>query len=138
MTWHISFGWELSSYIILLFLLWIIIRYFASHALDALHAYINSNDNSSGYFDGVVDPWFNNVNFPVSYWIEKGKRNYQEDRHCQMKGIGEPDSSLYSVFDGHAGYRAAQYCKDNLLVSLLADVEFVKNPPLAMRKTFHK
>lgn len=47
-----------------------------------------------------VDPFINDVHYPVSYWTEKGGRPYQEDRHQELKGKGSDDSSIYGVFDG--------------------------------------
>lgn len=126
-----GFGWETLSYIVLLLLLWIIIRYFADNLPDILQLlYVTENVR--------VDVWTNNVYYPVSYWTEKGSRPYQEDRHFEGKGVGEIDSSIYGVFDGHAGARAAQFCKDHLLAYLLADEDFVERPALALKKTFFK
>jgi serine/threonine protein phosphatase PrpC len=39
----------------------------------------------------------------------------QEDRFAfEEKCDGNNFPSFYAVFDGHAGYQAAQYCKENL------------------------
>lgn len=85
-----------------------------------------------------VDPFINGVKYPVSYWTERGGRPYQEDRHHEMKGTGAQDSSLYGVFDGHGGHRAAQHCKDNLLQCISADAEFGDNPAKALFRSFFK
>lgn len=138
MSWSISFGWELSSYVILLFLLWIIIRYFAGHTIEMFHSFITSQNNGTNLGTAKVDPWINGVHYAVSYWTERGGRPYQEDRHQESKGISEKDSSIYAVYDGHAGHRAAQYCKDNLFKVLLEDSEFVTSPANALKKTFQK
>jgi len=80
----------------------------------------------------------NGVYYPVSYWTEKGGRPYQEDRYDVLKGRGADDSSLYGVFDGHGGDRAAQYCKSHMLSAILADEMFESNPAEAMTKCFHR
>eukprot|EP00428_Durinskia_dybowskii_P079457 CAMPEP_0170449776 /NCGR_PEP_ID=MMETSP0117_2-20130122/51426_1 /TAXON_ID=400756 /ORGANISM="Durinskia baltica, Strain CSIRO CS-38" /LENGTH=286 /DNA_ID=CAMNT_0010711043 /DNA_START=251 /DNA_END=1111 /DNA_ORIENTATION=+ len=85
-----------------------------------------------------VDPFINGVKYPVSYWTEKGGRPYQEDRHEELKGSGASDSSLYGVFDGHGGHRAAQYCKDYLLKCIAGDAEFEANPAKALFRSFFK
>ena len=61
----------------------------------------------------VVNPFHNGVTYPVSYWSDPGRRNYQEDTHKEYKGRGNKDSSLYGVFDGHGGYDCAYYRKWN-------------------------
>lgn len=86
----------------------------------------------------IVDPFSNGVKYAVSYWTERGGRPYQEDRLNMMKGLGAVDSSLYGVFDGHGGYKAAQYCKEVLLQSIIKDAEFEKNPAQAIFNSFYK
>eukprot|EP01036_Dinobryon_divergens_P022153 gene22153-30389_t len=85
-----------------------------------------------------VEPFMNGVKYAVSYWTERGGRPYQEDRHQVIKGTGAEDSSLYGVFDGHGGYKAAQYCKDFLLQCIVKDTEFAQNPANAVRRSFFK
>lgn len=80
----------------------------------------------------------NGVYYPVSYWTVKGGRPYQEDRHHEMKGKGAIDSSLYAVFDGHGGARAAQYCKDHLLKAIICDPHFSSDISIALDKSFHR
>lgn len=82
------------------------------------------------------DTLINGVYYPVSYWSEKGYRPYQEDRHHQMKGNGEHDSSLYAVYDGHGGPRASDYCKEHMIKQILAHHSFTKDPAVAMKDTF--
>lgn len=132
-----TISWEMSSYIILLFLLWVIIRYFANTLMETLQTYLPLGDGSE---NGIskVDPWLNGVYYPVSYWIERGGRQYQEDRFQISKGIVEEDSSLYAVYDGHAGFKAAQYCKEHLFDRLLNDPDFSKHPAGSLKRTFHK
>lgn len=94
----------------------------------------------SAYSDRLVkvDPFINGVKYPVSYWTEKGGRPYQEDRHHEMKGTGPRDSSLYGVFDGHGGAKAAQYCKESLLQTIVKDADFEKNPAQAIFNSYYK
>ena len=84
----------------------------------------------SGYFDNglVVHPHLNGVYYSASYWTEKGGRPYQEDRFAMIKGSGHNDSSLYALFDGHGGSKAAQYCEDHLLKYIQSDVNFGMPP----------
>lgn len=88
--------------------------------------------------DVVVDPYNNGVVYPVSYWSDPGRRGYQEDTHMERKGRGSKDSSLYGVWDGHGGYRAAHFCKEFLLRNAVDDEEFVQNPSEALRRSFYK
>lgn len=85
-----------------------------------------------------VDPYMNGVTYPVSYWTEVGGRPYQEDRFYVMKSPNTPDTSLYGVFDGHGGYKAAQYCKEYLLQCIAADPELEASPSRAISKSFKK
>ena len=84
----------------------------------------------------VVDPHNNGVVYPVSYWSDMGKRNYQEDTHQERRGKGVKDSCLYGVFDGHGGYRASQFCKEFLLNYVVDDESFVHDPALALKRSF--
>ena len=86
----------------------------------------------------VVDLHHNGVVYPVSYWSDTGKRNYQEDAHQERQGKGVMDSSLYGVFDGHGGYRASQFCRDFLLNYVIDDESFVHDPALALRRSFFR
>lgn len=66
--------------------------------------------------DSVIDLHINNVFYPVSYHSERGGRPYQEDRHHALAGkSGTGDASLFAIYDGHGGSKAAQYCRDHLL-----------------------
>lgn len=127
---EMSSNWEMVSYIVLLFLLWSVVRFIATCLTSVLK-----------YFDDQpmrVDPFLQQVKYPVSYWTERGGRPYQEDRFQTLKGIGASDSSLYGVFDGHGGYRAAQYCKEYLLNCIANDSDFAENPTKAIFRSFHK
>jgi protein phosphatase 1L len=79
----------------------------------------------------------NQVAYACSYWTEKGGRPYQEDRFEMCKGsAAADDSSVYAVFDGHGGDKAAQYCKDNLLRNVLAHKAFDDQVAMALRSAF--
>ena len=124
------FSWEILWYILPLALLWFVTRYLATYMTSAVQFLIDQPQK--------VDPFINGVKYPVSYWTEKGGRPYQEDRHEELKGSGASDSSLYGVFDGHGGHRAAQYCKDYLLKCIAGDAEFEANPAKALFRSFFK
>jgi hypothetical protein len=85
-----------------------------------------------------VDPYHNDVKYAVSYWTERGGRPYKEDRHEEVAGVGAEDSSLYAVYDGHGGEKAAQYCKEHLLKSVKEDPDFVGDPARALDRAFFK
>jgi protein phosphatase 1L len=86
----------------------------------------------------VVDPHNNGVVYPVSYFSDRGKRDYQEDAHQEMKGKGAADSSLYGVFDGHGGYRASHFCTEYLMKFVVEDTNFEQSPASALRRSFFK
>ena len=123
----------IASYVFLLLLFWIVVRFITSQLTNVLRGLSEEASNNR-----PVDPFINGVYYAVSYWTEKGGRPYQEDRHQELKGIGEEDSSLYGVYDGHGGFRAAQYCKDNLLAYTLKDPEFLSSPASALRNAFYR
>jgi hypothetical protein len=122
--------WEILWYIVLLVVLWLVVRFLPTYAMSVVQYFTESPQK--------VDPFVNGVKYPVSYWTEKGGRPYQEDRHQEMKGSGASDSSLYGVFDGHGGHRAAQYCKEYLLKCIAGDAEFEANPAKALFRSFYK
>eukprot|EP01031_Cornospumella_fuschlensis_P040911 gene40911-49901_t len=86
-----------------------------------------------------VQPFLNGVTYAVSYWSERGGRQYQEDRFNSMKApIGTNEASLYGVFDGHGGEKAAEYCRQHLLAAIAADGNWQSNPALAATRAFFK
>lgn len=121
---------EVIFYAALLLVVWLLVKYFIPFCISL---YKSFSDRPI-----VVDPFVNGVKYAVSYWTERGGRPYQEDRHNEIKGHGADDSSLYGVFDGHGGYKAAQYCKEVLLQTIVKDAEFDKNPAQAIFNSFHK
>ncbi len=54
-----------------------------------------------------------------------------------FKGARALDSSIFAVFDGHGGSRAAQFCKDNLIRHLVSDDHFGTDMAMAMKNAFH-
>eukprot|EP00607_Mallomonas_marina_P003827 CAMPEP_0182431034 /NCGR_PEP_ID=MMETSP1167-20130531/45832_1 /TAXON_ID=2988 /ORGANISM="Mallomonas Sp, Strain CCMP3275" /LENGTH=272 /DNA_ID=CAMNT_0024616883 /DNA_START=265 /DNA_END=1083 /DNA_ORIENTATION=- len=80
----------------------------------------------------------NGTFYPVSYWTEKGGRPYQEDRVACLPGKMEIDSSLYAVYDGHGGAKAAQFCKDKLLKYVVEDICFQEDSSRALTNAFHR
>jgi len=115
---------------VLLLILFVVVRFIAT--------YMNTILNYFADRPLKVNPFINGVKYPVSYWSERGGRPYQEDRHHEIKGSGASDSSLYGVYDGHGGSRAAQYAKDYLLKCIAADAEFEENPAKALFRSFFK
>ncbi|MDR3646283.1 MAG: PP2C family protein-serine/threonine phosphatase [Candidatus Babeliales bacterium] len=68
----------------------------------------------------------NHVNY-ISINIEygmaqhQGERPYQEDRYDMQ--IKDKNIKYFAVFDGHGGYRVAQYAKENLYTKFLNKLE---------------
>jgi serine/threonine protein phosphatase PrpC len=131
----------LTSYIIVLLLLLVFARFLAILVFKLIkNDYKNSTQE--------VNLFVNDVHYAVSYWTEKGGRPYQEDRHSELKGctddkeciIGKriEDSSLYGVFDGHGGFNASEFCRENLLYYTLQDPDFKTNPNIALRNAFFR
>lgn len=65
-----------------------------------------------------------------------GRRDYMEDRHIacaaelkvgQGKRARQKPASLYGVFDGHGGSRAADFCCDNMQKLFAKAVDVVSN-----------
>lgn len=122
---------EVLCYILLLLLLYTLVRFMITSMTNLFKGLPDDQER-------IVDPFINNVFYGVSYWSEKGGRPYQEDRHAELKGLYEEDSSLYAVYDGHGGIKASQYCKDNMLSNIIADTDFSTDPAKALRSGFLK
>ena len=133
---------EMSPFLIMVFILLIFIGWYLLRVFFKIMKRWwqggESGDENSAIALSDIDPHVNGVCYAVSYWSEKGGRPYQEDRHVEMKGVGAKDSSLYGVFDGHGGARAAQYCKEKLLSTVLRDADFNANPNVALRRAFFR
>lgn len=118
----------IALYTVALVALWLLIRFIAGSFNKIVEFFKNGKLK--------VDPFMNGVRYPVSYWTEKGGRPYQEDRFHVMKGGSE--ASLYGVFDGHGGFRAAQFCKEFLLQTIGTDPDLNTSPPMAIHRSFLK
>ena len=126
-------GYEILFYTILLLSVWIFVRFIATSCINSAFNFFREPVLK-------VVPYLNGVIYPVSYWTEKGKRPYQEDRYHIMKATTKSGTilSLYGVFDGHGGYRASQYCKEVLLSSISSNPDWDKSPSAAISSAFFK
>jgi hypothetical protein len=122
-------NYEVAIYTLLVLLLWLLIRFIASSMNKLLNLFREP--------ELVVEPFLNGVVYPVSYWTEKGKRPYQEDRFHITKSGSHP-ISLYGVFDGHGGSRASEHCRNNLLNSLADDDNWKHDPCQSIINTFRR
>lgn len=78
-----------------------------------------------------------NVLYPYGVSDTIGRRPYMEDRHVVAGELrGDPLSSLYAVFDGHAGHAAADYCVQRLVPLLVGDAAFPLAPVKALASAF--
>lgn len=130
---NLKLAWEISYFLIFLILSFATLYFIATSI-----KYLLNKNGLPEDLDMVVDPFNNNVHYAVSYWTEKGGRPYQEDRHDEIKGKGKDDSSIYGVFDGHGGMKAAQFCKENLLKNILMDPNFIEEPSKALQRAFFR
>lgn len=89
-----SISSEALTYVFSLFLLWILIRYFADNLPDIFQLLYIISGNNPKYHS--VNIRLNDVYYPVSYYSDVGGRPYQEDRFAISKGRGIKDSSLVS------------------------------------------
>ena len=86
-----------------------------------------------------VDLNCNGVGYPCSYWQERGGRQYQEDRYemsSTSSSLKTDKCSLYGVFDGHGGYKAADFCKQHLLGDIMSHSSFISDPKEALIQSF--
>lgn len=66
-----------------------------------------------------------------------GRRPYMEDRHLAVGQLkSDPRASLYAVFDGHGGARAAEFCVRNLVHALTTDLSYPGQPGKALASAF--
>ena len=90
----------------------------------------------------------NDVHFPTSYWTERNNRIYVEDRilidrvqsfssshFAAVDDFCEP-TSIYAVFDGHAGYQCSQFCADWLSAYFVRKYSISHDIPSALFATF--
>lgn len=71
-------------------------------------------------------------------------RNYNEDRVAIILNIAKPAEykgnwprcSFFGIYDGHGGYKCADYLRDNLHTYIVKDEAFPENPELALKNGF--
>ncbi|KAL5208873.1 hypothetical protein ABZP36_033308 [Zizania latifolia] len=69
----------------------------------------------------------------------RGKRATMEDFYdVKLTEIDGQAVSLFGVFDGHGGSRAAEYLKENLFGNLMKHPEFLTDTKLAISQTYQK
>lgn len=74
---------------------------------------------------------------PYGVYALQGHRQYMEDRYVVAATTnGAQRTSLYGVFDGHGGYRAAEFCVSHLFKFLTQDPKYVTHPGKALRSAF--
>lgn len=120
-------SYEVLLYTSLLLLLWIVLRLTASCLTSVWKYVIEKTTNEI-----KVDPFVQNVKYAVSYWSDRGGRPYQEDRYSFLrhndkaeKSNIKGDISMYGIFDGHGGFKAAEFCKEKLLSRISSQINSV-------------
>ncbi|CAN6341053.1 unnamed protein product [Urochloa humidicola] len=69
----------------------------------------------------------------------RGKRASMEDFYdIKSSKIDDKQISLFGIFDGHGGSRAAEYLKEHLFDNLMKHPEFMKDTKLAIIETYRK
>ncbi|KAK3134719.1 hypothetical protein QOZ80_5BG0409860 [Eleusine coracana subsp. coracana] len=69
----------------------------------------------------------------------RGKRASMEDFYdIKSSKIDDKQISLFGIFDGHGGSRAAEYLKEHLFENLMKHPEFMTNTKLAIIETYKK
>ncbi|CAN6251035.1 unnamed protein product [Urochloa humidicola] len=69
----------------------------------------------------------------------RGKRATMEDFYdVKLTEVDGQAVSLFGVFDGHGGSRAAEYLKEHLFENLLKHPEFLTDTKLAISETYQK
>ncbi|XP_062180591.1 probable protein phosphatase 2C 52 isoform X2 [Phragmites australis] len=69
----------------------------------------------------------------------RGKRASMEDFYdIKSSKIDETQISLFGIFDGHGGSRAAEYLKEHLFENLMKHQEFMTDTKLAISETYKK
>eukprot|EP01039_Chlorochromonas_danica_P002129 gene2129-2323_t len=135
MIFNVSPSWEVLLYTVLLLALWMLVRVIAE-SLTTIWKFFGDKAEEDII---KVNPFLNGVKYAVSYWTERGGRPYQEDRFHTLKGqMGPIEASLYGVFDGHGGDKAAEYCKQNLLQAIINDPYFESNTSRAATNAFFR
>nr|CAB3464308.1 unnamed protein product [Digitaria exilis] len=69
----------------------------------------------------------------------RGKRASMEDFYdIKSSKIDDKQISLFGIFDGHGGSRAAEYLKEHLFENLMKHPEFMTDTKLAISETYRK
>lgn len=69
----------------------------------------------------------------------RGKRATMEDFYdIKSSKIDDKQISLFGIFDGHGGSRAAEYLKEHLFENLMRHPEFMTDTKLAISETYKK
>ncbi|CAN6326958.1 unnamed protein product [Urochloa humidicola] len=69
----------------------------------------------------------------------RGKRASMEDFYdIKSSKIDDKQISLFGIFDGHGGSRAAEYLKEHLFDNLMKHPEFMTDTKLAISETYRK
>ncbi|KAF6140868.1 hypothetical protein GIB67_042281 [Kingdonia uniflora] len=69
----------------------------------------------------------------------RGKRASMEDFYdVKMSKIDSQTVSMFGIFDGHGGSRAAEFLKDHLFENLMQHPQFMSDTKLAISETFKK
>ncbi|KAG6527891.1 probable protein phosphatase 2C 76 [Zingiber officinale] len=69
----------------------------------------------------------------------QGRRANMEDFYdTKLSSIDEQTISLFGIFDGHGGSRAAEYLKEHLFVNLMKHPLFMTDTKLAISETYQK
>uniref|UniRef100_A0A0D9WKB7 protein-serine/threonine phosphatase n=1 Tax=Leersia perrieri TaxID=77586 RepID=A0A0D9WKB7_9ORYZ len=90
-----------------------------------------------GYMSGG---WKSDDGFlSCGYSSFRGKRASMEDFYdIKSSKIDDKQISLFGIFDGHGGSRAAEYLKEHLFENLMKHPEFMKDTKLAISETYRK
>ncbi|PIN02429.1 Serine/threonine protein phosphatase [Handroanthus impetiginosus] len=69
----------------------------------------------------------------------RGKRANMEDFYdIKTSKIGGQSVSLFGIFDGHGGSRAAEFLKEHLFENLMKHSKFIANAKLAISETYQQ
>ena len=69
--------------------------------------------------------------------LDKGSRDYQEDRHVVELGI-QQDTDFLGVFDGHGGFKVSQFLMTYMKEILKKELITTSDPIKALLNTFQK
>ncbi|CAA6665866.1 unnamed protein product [Spirodela intermedia] len=107
----------------------------ASEAIASLSS--NRNVEDGGYSSGG----WKSVNGKLScgYSSFRGKRASMEDFFdIKTSEVDGQTVSLFGIYDGHGGSRAAEYLKEHLFQNLIKHPQFMSNTKLAISEAYQK